>query len=203
MNNQSNLIKYRILAPIYDLMMGNRLFARVRKRTFALLNLEPGQRILLIGVGTGEDLAFFKTDADVYGIDLSEDMLKRARQKVGSRNISLLRMNAEAMPFQDADFDVIIMNLILSVVEDPVRAAGEAVRVLKPGGKILVFDKFIQGESSPSWLRKLLMMPAPIVLVIETERLHNPHKGPKGELLFPVLFHPLCSRFHPVWASAS
>lgn len=154
MDNQTNLIKYRFLAPIYDLLMGNRLFTNARKQAFRLLHIKPEATVLVVGIGTGEDLQFFDDSCQVYGIDISDDMLKKAYKKVGTSKVSLLKMNAENLAFNDDSFDVVVMNLILSVVENPNKAASEASRVLKPGGNLLVFDKFLNTPGKPSWGRR-------------------------------------------------
>lgn len=156
MNNETNLLKYKRLAPFYDALMGNALIRQARQKAFRLLPMRPEQDILLIGVGTGEDLPFLPTDAQVTGIDLSDDMLARARQKIHSPATRLLNMNAEHLDFPDHSFDTVVLNLILSVVENPRQAMDEALRVLKPNGTLLIFDKFLNEHATRSPLRNLL-----------------------------------------------
>jgi len=155
MKNATNLIKYKIWAPIYDPIMGNRLFRRARKRAFSLLGFQAGQKMLLVGVGTGEDLNYIPVEVDIIGIDLSLDMLKKAMKKARSTSIELIPMNAEELAFPDCSFDVVALSLILSVVENPAKAMSEAVRVLKPGGQILVFDKFESNKGKTNYYRRL------------------------------------------------
>ncbi len=154
MNNQTNLTKYKRLAPYYDKLMGNSLFASGRRKAFSQVQIRPQEQVLLVGVGTGEDLRFLPHDVNITGIDLSEAMLKQARNKAESE-VSLLIMNAENLQFVDETFDVVVLNLILSVVENPDRAMDEALRVLKKDGTILIFDKFLEENQKPSWLRLL------------------------------------------------
>lgn len=156
MNNYTNVIKYKLLAPIYDILVGNRMFIKARRKGFALLQFQPGENVLLVGLGTGQDLPFLPDGINVVGIDISEAMLAKAEKRAKGRNIRLLNMNAERLEFKDETFDTVVLNLILSVVENPNRAMSEAVRVLKRDGRILVFDKFLEGNKNPSLFRKLL-----------------------------------------------
>jgi phosphatidylethanolamine/phosphatidyl-N-methylethanolamine N-methyltransferase len=81
LKNDTNLQKYKRLAPFYDFFMGNRLFHKTRKQAFSELKIQPKDTILLAGVGTGEDLPFLPKDAIITGIDLSEEMLRVAESK--------------------------------------------------------------------------------------------------------------------------
>lgn len=156
MNNYTNVIKYKLLAPVYDILVGNRVFIEARRKGFALLRFQPGENVLLVGLGTGQDLPFLPDGINVVGIDISEAMLAKAEKRAKGRNIRLLDMNAEKLEFKDETFDTVVLNLILSVVENPQKAMSEAIRVLKRNGKILVFDKFLEGNKNPSLFRKLL-----------------------------------------------
>lgn len=156
MNNYTNVIKYKLLAPVYDILVGNRMFIEARKKGFALLQFQPGENVLLVGLGTGQDLPFLPDGINVVGIDISEAMLAKAEKRAEGRNIRLVNMNAEKLEFKDETFDTVVLNLILSVVENPNRAMSEAIRVLKRNGRILVFDKFLEGNKKPSLFRKLL-----------------------------------------------
>ena len=154
MRNQSNLTKYRILAPIYDLLMSRSFVRSARHRALTLLDIEPGDHVLLVGVGTGEDLAFLPTSTSLVGIDLSEEMLEVARAKFPSAELRV--MNAESITYPDGSFDKVVLNLVLSVVENPRQALAEALRVLKPEGRVVVFDKFLPAGESPSLARRML-----------------------------------------------
>ena len=156
MNTLTNIIKYKVIAPVYDAVIGNQLFRKARSRAFALLQLQSCQNVLLVGVGTGEDILLLPEDINIVGVDISEAMLEKAREKAMGRPKVLLNMNAEKMELDDEAFDAIVLNLILSVVENPQRAMSEAVRVLKENGRILVFDKFLADGEKPSLARKLL-----------------------------------------------
>lgn len=152
MRNQSNLTKYRILAPIYDRLMGRSIVRSARQRALTILEIDPADRVLLVGVGTGEDLAFLPTSTSLVGIDLSGEMLEVARAKFPSAELRV--MNAESLEYQDGSFDKVVLNLVLSVVEHPKQALAEALRVLKPEGRVVVFDKFLPAGEKPSLARR-------------------------------------------------
>jgi len=155
MKNTTNVDKYRRLAPIYDLFMKNRLFLNARSKAFALLNIKPDDRVLLVGIGTGIDISLLPQDCNIVGIDISEEMLKKARRKCRDCNVNLFNMNAESLQFDSNTFDYIVLNLILSVVENPKKALSEAVRVLSADGKVLIFDKFVTNQDQISVGRKI------------------------------------------------
>jgi ubiquinone/menaquinone biosynthesis C-methylase UbiE len=155
MKNSTNIVKYKRLAPVYDLLFG-RLLDSARKKVFTSITFKEDSKVLLMGVGTGEDIKYIPDYCCCTGIDISEPMLARARKKSKSRNLLLYNMNAEKVEFPDASFDYIILNLILSVAENPQKVVSEAIRVLKNDGKILVFDKFIKKEENISFLRRIV-----------------------------------------------
>jgi phosphatidylethanolamine/phosphatidyl-N-methylethanolamine N-methyltransferase len=152
--NESNRRKYRRLAAIYDLTVKNPFFERARRREFELAQIRPHDRVLIVGIGTGLDLPYLPAEAEKVGIDLSAEMLARARRNFRDRNLALLEMSAEDLKFDDASFDVVVMNLVLSVVQDPKRALVEAARVLKPGGSVWILGSF--ASSKPSLARKMI-----------------------------------------------
>jgi ubiquinone/menaquinone biosynthesis C-methylase UbiE len=150
--NGSNRRKYRWLAAIYDRTVKNPFFEQARRRQFDLAQIRPHDRVLIVGIGTGLDLPYLPAEAEKVGIDLSSEMLARARRKSSDPRLTLLEMGAEDLKFDDASFDVVVMNLVLSVVQDPKRALREAARVLKPGGSIWILGSFASAE--PSLLRR-------------------------------------------------
>jgi ubiquinone/menaquinone biosynthesis C-methylase UbiE len=103
-------------------------------------------------------LPYLPAGVQATGIDLSDAMLAKARTRlpIAGREIILQRANAEALPFDDASFDAAILNLILSVVGDPDSALRETVRVLRRGGRAVIFDKFLPAGTEPSWSRQCL-----------------------------------------------
>jgi phosphatidylethanolamine/phosphatidyl-N-methylethanolamine N-methyltransferase len=152
--NEKTKIKYRWLSSVYDLTVGSFLFSRTRQREFELMQIQPNQRILLTGIGTGLDIPFIPSYAEVVGIDMSVEMLSQTKIKSLDRNISLYEMNAEKLSFEKGLFDIVVLNLILSVVGDPRQAMQEVFRVLKPTGSIWILGKFVETKVNP--LRKIL-----------------------------------------------
>lgn len=144
---------YTLAAPFYDAFL-TAATRGARKRSLApLADLAP-RDVLLLGVGTGLDLPHLPPQHRYVGVDLTAAMLKRARPRAGGLHFAPLRGDVQRLPFHDACFDVAVLHLILAVVPAPALCLAEAVRVLKPGGQLLVFDKFLRrGEAG--WKRIL------------------------------------------------
>ncbi len=145
---------YRFLAPVYDQVVDGPL-RRARLRSLAALPTEREQLVLVDGVGTGLDLPHLPAVHRYVGVDLTRAMLDRARLRTGSLTLSLVEGDSQALPFSDACFDHAVLHLILAVVPDPARCLGECARVLKPGGTVLILDKFLR-RGEHAWLRRAL-----------------------------------------------
>lgn len=153
MNNQRNQTIYQLWAPIYDKVMGP-FAGKARRHAIELLNLRAGDSVLLSGVGTGLDLPHIRAGVKVTGVDLSPAMLRKAHEKTAGHNVLLCEMDAQALDFPASSFDAVILNLILSVVPDGAAAFREAWRVLRPGGRAVIFDKFATEDRPISALRR-------------------------------------------------
>jgi phosphatidylethanolamine/phosphatidyl-N-methylethanolamine N-methyltransferase len=133
------------LAPVYDMVYGPMLQPG-RRRAVARMVLGPGDRVLEIGVGTGMGLDLYPRWARVTGIDLSRPMLDRARARMSEisarAHIELREMDATSMAFEDASFDVVYAPYILNVVPNPLAVAAEMRRVCRPGGRIILLNRF-------------------------------------------------------------
>jgi ubiquinone/menaquinone biosynthesis C-methylase UbiE len=144
---------YTLAAPFYDALL-TAATRSARKRSLSLLADAAPKDVLLLGVGTGLDLPHLAAQHRYVGLDLTAAMLTRARPRAAALNFSALRGDVQCLPFADACFDVAVLHLILAVVPAPTLCLAEAVRVLKPGGTLLVFDKFLRrGEGG--WKRAL------------------------------------------------
>jgi phosphatidylethanolamine/phosphatidyl-N-methylethanolamine N-methyltransferase len=136
---------YRRYARYYDLVFGL-IFHPGRKTAIEHLHIEPGHRILEVGVGTGLSLGIYPEDVRVVGIDLSQDMLKRAQRKVEEEKLTnveaLMQMDAQEMEFKDSSFDSVVAMYVASVVPDPRKLVDEIRRVCKPGGTIVFLNHF-------------------------------------------------------------
>ena len=147
---------YTLAAPFYDALL-TAATRRARKRSLATLADGPARDVLLLGVGTGLDLPHLPARHRYVGIDLTAAMLARARPRAAGLNFAPLRGDVQSLPFRDASFDVAVLHLILAVVPAPTLCLAEAVRVLKPGGQLLIFDKFLRrGEGG--WKRALNLL---------------------------------------------
>ena len=116
MNNQRNLQIYHLWSSVYDAALG-RLFNKPRKRVIALLQLQPKERLLLSGAGTGLDLPLIPSEVAVTAVDLTPSMLQKAQEKGNGRSAFAL-MDAQQLGLAAASFDVVVLNLILTVVPD-------------------------------------------------------------------------------------
>jgi len=124
-----------------------------RRRSLAALPSEPG-RILLAGVGTGLDLPHLPPQHQYVGLDLNRAMLRRARPRVGDIDFLPVLGDVQRLPFADGSFDAAVLHLILAVVPEPAQCLAEIARTLRPGGQVLVFDKFLR-HGQPALLRRL------------------------------------------------
>ncbi|MFD0713269.1 class I SAM-dependent methyltransferase [Paenibacillus sp. GCM10027626] len=159
MNNQWNKLIYKAWAPIYDRLFDSSRFRRARERVFQKAGIRDGSRLLLVGVGTGADLQFLTgLNLKITAIDLSKDMIAQARSKAGTQDIQFLEMDAQQLAFSDHQFDVVIANLILSVVPDANQCFDEIVRVTREDGQIIIMDKFAP-QSGKLPLGKALLRP--------------------------------------------
>ncbi|SHI64992.1 class I SAM-dependent methyltransferase [Clostridium intestinale] len=159
MNNIDNIKIYKRWVGLYDLLFGSKYISKQRKAEISMLNLKEEDNILFVGIGTGEDLRFIPKGINVTGVDITNEMLDIARKKVdelGLEKANIINMDGQNLEFEQNHFDYVVLNLILSVIPDGNKALKEAYRVLKPGGKIAIFDKFIEDEKSPNIMRLLL-----------------------------------------------
>jgi phosphatidylethanolamine/phosphatidyl-N-methylethanolamine N-methyltransferase len=134
---------YRRYAAVYDAVFGP-VLQPGRKAVVQALGLRPGDRVLEVGVGTGLSLPLYPRDVRITGIDVSREMLEKARARVGRRQMphveALLEMDAEQMSFPDAVFDKVVAMYVVSVVERPDRLLEELHRVCRPDGEIFIVN---------------------------------------------------------------
>ena len=134
---------YRRYANVYDAVFGP-VLQPGRKAVVQALGLRPGDRVLEVGVGTGLSLPLYPRDVRITGIDVSREMLEKARRRVAKRKLShveaLLEMDAERMSFPDASFDKIVAMYVVSVVERPDKLLEELHRVCRPHGEIYLVN---------------------------------------------------------------
>jgi len=130
-------------APVYDLVFGA-VFEPGRHAAIAAAE-RIGGRILEVGVGTGISLPYYSSDVRVCGVDISEPMLRKARERVAELGLTqvdgLWVMDAEHLSFADASFDVVVAQYVITTVPNPEAALDEFARVLKPGGEIVLMSR--------------------------------------------------------------
>ena len=151
-------LRYTLWAPAYDAIVGAAGFDTARRLSLDRLRLASGDRVLVVGAGTGLDLGLLPPNVDVTAIDVTPAMLKHLERRAARTGGSVTArvMDARHLAFPDSSFDAVVMHLILAVMPQPERGLREAVRVLKPGGRIAVFDKFLSEDERPSLRRRLL-----------------------------------------------
>lgn len=145
--NRWNRLRYSLYAPVYDVAV--RRLARGRKRAIELLGVQPGERVLIDGCGTGLDLELLPRDCHITAIDLTPAMVEKTRARAASLGMTVDArvMDAAKLDFADESFDCVILHLILAVVPDPDATAAEGARVLRRGGRFSIFDKFADHAS--------------------------------------------------------
>jgi ubiquinone/menaquinone biosynthesis C-methylase UbiE len=151
--NRWNRLRYTLWAPVYDAV--GRVFDAQRRQSLRILDPRPGERILIVGAGTGADLQHLPPGVRVLATDLTPAMLARARPRAGAGTY-LAVMDGHGLGVRTASVDAVVLHLILAVIPDPVRCLQEAARVLRPGGRVVVFDKFVRGKP-PAVLRLVNM----------------------------------------------
>jgi phosphatidylethanolamine/phosphatidyl-N-methylethanolamine N-methyltransferase len=134
---------YARWAPIYDLVF-SRIFERGHRAAVAACE-RVGGRILEVGVGTGLTLPYYSGSARVFGIDFSEPMLNKARQRVTEERLAHVEglevMDAERLEFADESFDVVVAQCVVNTVPHAEVALDEFARVLKVGGEIVLLNR--------------------------------------------------------------
>ena len=148
---------YTFIAPLYDAAIAA-ASAGVRAQSLKQLPQLPQQgdlNIFINGIGTGLDLPYLPLCHRYTGLDLTAAMLSRAKPRAKNLRLSLVQGDSMKLPFASESFDHAVLHLILAVVPDSLACLREAARVLKPGGRMLILDKFLQpGETA--WLRRAL-----------------------------------------------
>jgi len=156
MDETSVLSAYRRWAPIYDHTFG-KIAAEGRKHAVEIINARSG-RVLEVGVGTGLSLPMYGKHLDIVGIDLSPEMLEKARGRVATEALDnvagLYEMDAGHLSFADNSFDTVVAMYVITVVPEPERVMRELSRVCKPGGEVILVNHFSQEEGVRGWVER-------------------------------------------------
>jgi phosphatidylethanolamine/phosphatidyl-N-methylethanolamine N-methyltransferase len=135
---------YKFYAPAYDFVF-DWIFHPGREQAMRLLDIKRNDHVLEVGIGTGLNLPLYPTHCHITGIDLSEEMLEKAQDKIielGLISVTLKVMDATIMDFGDSEFDSAVATYTISAVPDPVGVLREMRRVVKPGGSIVLLNHF-------------------------------------------------------------
>jgi len=156
---------YENLAWFYDFTFGPALHPG-RVDAIQRMAIQPGDRVLEVGVGTGINAVLYPRDCTVTGIDLSSSMLEKAHERIarkGVQNVRLLEMDAADLKFADDSFDIVYAPYVISVVPDPVAVTREMHRVCRPGGRIIILNHFRSKSRVGAWLERMI---APFTLYL-------------------------------------
>lgn len=147
---------YQRWAPIYDLIYDKLTEPAARAVVGAVEGCGP--RVLEVGVGTGLSLGYYQPRSEVFGVDLSIDMLRRANRKVAQKKLrhvkGLAVMDATRLGFPDATFDAAAAQFLITLVPDPEAALDEMARVVRPGGEIVLVNHFGQDDGPLAQIEK-------------------------------------------------
>lgn len=145
---------YSLIALIYDAIV-ERSMRESRVTSLAQLPTSEARNVLISGVGTGLDLPLLPNLHRYTVLDFNAAMLARAKPRSKKLDVGFVLGDSMALPFADAQFDHVVLHLIVAVVPEPQRCLSEAARVLRPGGTILLFDKFLHPNQHAPFRRLL------------------------------------------------
>ncbi len=145
---------YSLIAPLYDLVVSAPL-SRARERSLRSLPADKENKVLLSGIGTGLDLPLLPGLHRYTALDFNAAMLHRARSRGAALQVDWVLGDSMALPFADGCFDHVVLHLILAVVPQSALCLGEAARVLKSGGTVIIMDKFLRSQQT-ALLRRAL-----------------------------------------------
>ncbi len=158
MNLESLERVYTNYSSVYDQTFG-KAFNQSRESVVKGLHLSPNDHVLEVGVGTGIALPLYPTHCRIMGIDLSEGMLKKSQERIakhGLDHVTLQRMDAGHMSFEDDTFDLIMAAYVVTAVPDYRKVMSEMIRVCRPGGRIVMLNHFSNGNKFIAAVERLI-----------------------------------------------
>jgi len=150
--------RYNRIAPFYDFMEELIERSRYKKWRELLWSKAEGTHILEIGVGTGKNFSYYPAGAEITGVDFSEKMLKRAKDKANRHKVKvhLQQMDVQNLQFEDNTFDTVVASFVFCSVPDPIRGLMEVKRVCKPRGKVVLLEHMLSANRILAWLMNLV-----------------------------------------------
>lgn len=149
-------LAYKRWAPVYDHTFG-KVSTEGRKSAVRYMNTRQGS-VLEVGVGTGLALDDYESHLEITGIDLSPEMLDKARERVTEKGLTNIKglheMDAGELKFADNSFDTTVAMFLITVVPDPEKVMRELARVTKPGGEVLLVNHFSTEEGVRGWVER-------------------------------------------------
>jgi phosphatidylethanolamine/phosphatidyl-N-methylethanolamine N-methyltransferase len=149
---------YTSYAGVYDKIFG-KVFHEGRESAIRNLNVQPNERVLEVGVGTGIALPMYPRHCEIVAIDFSEGMLEIARKRTAEhqmKHVTLHRMDAGAMEFEDSTFDTVVAAYVVTAVPDYRKVVNEMIRVCRPGGRILMLNHFSNENKMVAAVEKVI-----------------------------------------------
>ena len=149
---------YELYAPVYDFIF-DWIFAPGRTAAVKQLAIQRSDSLLEVGIGTGLNLPLYPWSCHLTGIDLMQEMLDKAVERVHNLampNVTLKVMDATSMDFGENEFDKALATYTISAVPDPVAVLREMRRVVKPGGIIVILNHFRSQRRVTGWVEDML-----------------------------------------------
>lgn len=149
---------YAGYSNVYDALFKRFFYPRI-KHAINYMHIKPGERVLDVGVGTGLSLGEYPKTSRVVAVDLSFEMLKKAKEKVDKNRLShikVLNMDAMKIAFKDDSFDKVFISHVVTVVPDPYKLMSEVRRVCKRGGQVVIVNHFKSSNKIVELVEKLI-----------------------------------------------
>ena len=144
MDDKSIIKSYKRVSGFYDYTFGQ-IFRPGQKKLVSMMECTPTDKVLEIGIGTGTSYKYYPMETEVTGIDISPDMLEKAKKNIVKHNLqnkNVIMMNGEQLTFEDNSFDKVVGMYVVSVTQNPNLLIKEMKRVCKPNGDIYLVNHF-------------------------------------------------------------
>jgi phosphatidylethanolamine/phosphatidyl-N-methylethanolamine N-methyltransferase len=149
---------YAGYSHVYDALFKRFFYPRI-KHAINYMDIRPGERVLDVAVGTGLSFTEFPRHCKVVGIDISTEMLRKAKEKInelGLSNIEAIGMDAMRMGFKDDSFDKVFISHAVSVVPEPYQVMSEVRRVCRKGGQVVIINHFKSSNKLVETVEKII-----------------------------------------------